>query len=197
MPLHPACRVDDDVDRAVDRFDECGNRRWIAQSEGIDAIGACGEIHLTALNRRSEARVFLTVLEMENIAARIEHDRYTFLARSIASRMQPRGCILGAADRAVKPILQIDPDHTGLNDLGDMRPDFGRRHAVSSLNICCHRYVSGPHDTRGCGHHLGPGSDFAVGIPQCPSDAAAGCRQCIKPGSNEEARAQCVPYVRQ
>ncbi len=95
--------------------------------------------------------MFLTVLEVENIAACIEHDRYTFLTCCIASGAQPRGRILNATDRAVKPILQIDPNHTGLNDLGNMRPDFGRCYAVSGLDICCHRYVSRPHDTRGRG----------------------------------------------
>jgi hypothetical protein len=137
------------------------------------------------------------MLEMENIAARVENDRHAFLIRRFTSGTQARGRILDAADRAMKAVLQVDPDDTGLNDFGHMRRDFGRCHAISCLNICSHRHLRGPHDTRRRSHHVPPWSMFAIGVPQCPGYAPAGCRQCIEAGSGEESCAQCIPHIRQ
>jgi hypothetical protein len=64
----------------------------------------------------------------------------------------------------MKTIFQIDPDHAGLNDLGHMCPDFGRRRAIPTLDICCHRHLRATHNARGHSHHLRPGSLFAIGI---------------------------------
>jgi hypothetical protein len=45
------------------------------------------------------------MLEVKNIAACIQNDRHAFLTRCFASGTQPRGRILGIADRAMKTIL--------------------------------------------------------------------------------------------
>lgn len=37
--------------------------------------------------------------------------------------LQPRRCVLDAADRALMNILEVDLHHTSLNDVGDMHAD--------------------------------------------------------------------------
>jgi len=62
------------------------------------------------------------------------------------------------------PVFEIDSNHAGTNDLGDVRPDRGRTFAVPSLDIRAHRHIRRPHDTRGCGDDLGPRRGFSVRI---------------------------------
>src|ERR1700730_12317919 len=61
-----------DVDGRTDGFDEGCNSGRIAQPKWINAIRACGEVGLTALDGRVKARALFAMLEVEDIAPGVE-----------------------------------------------------------------------------------------------------------------------------
>src|ERR1700730_5178185 len=91
-----------DVDRSIDRFDECGNSPGIAQTEGINTIRASRKIGFAALDRRRQARRFLPRVEMKNIATRVDHNGNALSLGCLSRGSETRGRILDSAELALE-----------------------------------------------------------------------------------------------
>jgi hypothetical protein len=186
-----------DVDGRTDGFDEGCNSCRIMEAEWINAIRACGEVGLAALDSRVKPRALFAMLEVEDIAAGVENDRNVFPAGCFPSRREAPGGTVDAAHRPVKPILQIDSDHARLNDLSHVRSDFGRSRAIPRFDIGGDRYLGNADDSRMRRNQLCPWNTFPIRVPKRPCDSATRCCQRVEPGSNEEPCAHGIPRIRQ
>ena len=176
-----------------------------SQRDRIDAIGAGGEIGPAARDRLVEPAVFVAdILDVE-IDARIDDDRNAGAEGSLTRRADPGSGVLQTADRqaarlhlsGAQAVLEVHPDRTGTDNVADRAADRLGRVAIPRFDIGGDRHGDGPGDARGGGHHLVPGSRFPVGVAERPGNPAAGCRDRMKTGSDDDPGADRIPRIGQ
>ena len=93
------------------------------------------------------------------------------------------------------PVLKIDADCTGVDDLGDTFRHIGWRATITLLYIGGERYM---HDARyACGRrdHFGPRRCLAIGKAERPIDAPARRSDGVETCFLDDPCGQCVPGV--
>ena len=93
------------------------------------------------------------------------------------------------------PILQIDADRTGGDDLGDVFRHLRRLTTIALLYIGGQRYAQNARHARGGRDHFGPWRNLSVRIAQRPIDAAAGGGNGIETSILDDPSRQRIPRI--